>query len=452
LVDLVFHGGVGEIGGNKILLEDGDARVFIDFGKNFEKERLFFDQPYLAPREEKHLLSLGILPDIPGLYRKDPANPNVNAILLSHAHMDHTDYIRYVKSEVPVYCNETTLAMIMAREFSGKAPSDEYTIAKLTKTKGEQVVQNFNTLPTTKWTKIDSNVKVQPIEVDHSVLGACGFLIETSDGYIIYTGDFRMHGPRKKMSEDFIEKAKELKPKALIIEGTNIVGARVASEQEVLQKTNELISETTHLTMASFSTTDIERLLTFFASAKKHKKKLAISMKQAFLIHILKSKAKLNTIDLQDPDIYIFMREKKKYSEYENQIINNYLNVKQCEELSKIQEDLILVVSFFDMNEMCELKPKTGTKFILSHSEPHSEEMEIDHQKLLNWLEYYGIPLYHIHASGHAFPHQLKDAIAKIAPDKVFLIHTERPKLYERYLKDLGIDTQCPQHGKPYSL
>ena len=77
LVDLIFHGGVGEIGGNKILLKDGDTRVFIDFGKNFEKERLFFDQPYLAPREEKHLLSLGILPDIPGLYRKEEATSDV---------------------------------------------------------------------------------------------------------------------------------------------------------------------------------------------------------------------------------------------------------------------------------------------------------------------------------------------------------------------------------------
>lgn len=451
MVDLIFYGGVGEIGGNKILLKDGDARFFIDFGKNFEKERRFFDQPYLAPREEKHLLSLGILPDIGGLYRKDEAEPNVDAILLSHAHMDHTDYIRYVKSNVPVYCNEITWAMIMAKEFSGKAPSDEYTIAKLTKD-GEQMIQNFKPLPTAKWTKIASDIKVQPIEVDHSVLGACGFLIDTSDGYIVYTGDFRMHGPRKETSEKFIEKAEELKPKALIIEGTNIVDARVATEQEVFQKTNELISETTHLTMANFSTTDIDRLQTFFSLAKKHGKKLAISMKQAFLIHILKSKANLNTIDLKDPDIYIFMRKKKIPSAYERRIKGEYPNVKQCLELSKIQEELILVTSFFDMNEMCDLKPSTGTKFILSHSEPYNEEMEIDHQKLLNWLEHYGIPLYHIHASGHALPHQLKETIAKIAPNKVFLIHTERPKLYEKYVKDLNTETHCPQLGQTYSL
>lgn len=32
---LTFYGGVNEIGGNKILLEDKDTRVFLDFGKSF---------------------------------------------------------------------------------------------------------------------------------------------------------------------------------------------------------------------------------------------------------------------------------------------------------------------------------------------------------------------------------------------------------------------------------
>ena len=34
---LTFYGGVNEIGGNKILLEDKDTRVFLDFGKSFSR-------------------------------------------------------------------------------------------------------------------------------------------------------------------------------------------------------------------------------------------------------------------------------------------------------------------------------------------------------------------------------------------------------------------------------
>lgn len=45
---LRFYGGVGEIGGNKILLEDGDTRVFLDFGKSFGQEGEFCND-YMKP-------------------------------------------------------------------------------------------------------------------------------------------------------------------------------------------------------------------------------------------------------------------------------------------------------------------------------------------------------------------------------------------------------------------
>ena len=35
MTSLTFYGGVNEIGGNKILLEDKDAKVFLDFGMSF---------------------------------------------------------------------------------------------------------------------------------------------------------------------------------------------------------------------------------------------------------------------------------------------------------------------------------------------------------------------------------------------------------------------------------
>ena len=35
MTSLTFYGGVNEIGGNKILLEDKDTKVFLDFGLSF---------------------------------------------------------------------------------------------------------------------------------------------------------------------------------------------------------------------------------------------------------------------------------------------------------------------------------------------------------------------------------------------------------------------------------
>jgi len=53
----------------------------------------FYDEPYLRLREEKHLIYLGMLPEIDGLYKKDEAKPPVDVIVLSHPHADHWDYI-----------------------------------------------------------------------------------------------------------------------------------------------------------------------------------------------------------------------------------------------------------------------------------------------------------------------------------------------------------------------
>ena len=35
MTSLTFYGGVNEIGGNKILLEDRDTKIFLDFGQSF---------------------------------------------------------------------------------------------------------------------------------------------------------------------------------------------------------------------------------------------------------------------------------------------------------------------------------------------------------------------------------------------------------------------------------
>ena len=36
MVSITVYGGVCTIGGNKILLEDGDARLFFDFGTDYK--------------------------------------------------------------------------------------------------------------------------------------------------------------------------------------------------------------------------------------------------------------------------------------------------------------------------------------------------------------------------------------------------------------------------------
>lgn len=452
MVAITFYGGVNEIGGNKILIED-KLKIFLDFGKNYSREKRYFEEPFIKAREEAQLLELGILPCIKGLYEKEAETCDLGGVFISHPHTDHYDSIRFLKDCFPVYCGETAMNIILAREFSGQSIGEGYNIAKLTKTNGREVFKDFKPFRTGNVIKDFSPIEVTPVHVDHSVPGAYGFIVETSDGIIAYSGDIRMHGTKKGMSEDFIKKAKDSEPDILLIEGTHIDSSKIESEEEVGEKVENIISNTDGLVLAGFAGSDMDRLRTFYNAAKSQGKRLALSMKQAFMVHMLKDDPKLNLFKLDEPNVCIFQKNKKRAYEYENVIEANYgKNVINSSDVNKIQKEIIMVASLYDMNEMTEIKPVTGSVYILSSSEPFDEEMEISFDKLLNWLAHYGIPLYQTHASGHATPHELKRAIEEIKPKKVFPIHTNRPELFKRFISDIGINIELPEEGKIYSL
>ncbi|HZD13474.1 MAG TPA: hypothetical protein VE177_08160, partial [Candidatus Binatus sp.] len=113
-VRITFYGGVGEIGGNKIVVEDGDTRVFLDFGMSLQDRGRFFSEPFLSPRDQHGLIELGVLPRVDGLYRDDETNQAAEGVMLSHAHIDHAAYISLLNRKIPVYCGETTRMILEA--------------------------------------------------------------------------------------------------------------------------------------------------------------------------------------------------------------------------------------------------------------------------------------------------------------------------------------------------
>lgn len=86
---LTFLGATGTVTGSKYLLADGNKKILIDCG-------LFQGQKELRLRN----------------WDKPPVDPqNLNALLLTHAHLDHSGYIpKMVKNgfKGPIYCSEAT--------------------------------------------------------------------------------------------------------------------------------------------------------------------------------------------------------------------------------------------------------------------------------------------------------------------------------------------------------
>jgi hypothetical protein len=61
---LTFYGGIREIGGSKVLLQDKNTAIFLDFGKTYHESSKYFEE-FLNPRVVhglKDYLELGLLP------------------------------------------------------------------------------------------------------------------------------------------------------------------------------------------------------------------------------------------------------------------------------------------------------------------------------------------------------------------------------------------------------
>ena len=439
MTKLTFFGGVEEIGGNKILLEDRDTRVLLDFGMSFADRRRFYSDPWLSPRDEKGLLEFGILPRLEGAYRFEEKEATIDAVMLSHSHADHAAYIAFINRKIPVYCGETTritlegLAETRSRSF-------ETDISGL----------NFRTFRTGVKIRI-KDIEVEPYHVDHSTPGAYGYVIHTSNGAIVYTGDLRTHGSRPDLTRDFVEASAKAHPILMASEGTNIIGADVSSEDEVRSKASKVVAGTEKLALTDFSYADIDRLKTFHDVAKRNDRALAISLKQAHLLCKLRSDRKLEIPDVaSDRHIVIHRKRKKKYYNWEEKLLH-FENVREASEIRKHQDRLLLVCSFSDMGELVEIKPESGSNFILSSSEPFNEEREIEFDKFKNWLDHFGLPMYHIHSSGHVMPNELRRMISHIRPKTVLPLHTEHPALFARFMEKV-VKVELPKRLEPYHL
>jgi len=436
---ITFYGGVNEIGGNKILIKDKDTQIFLDFGMSFALRKQYYSTPLLMPRSEKGLIEFGIIPGLKGVYNFEESEPAIDAVFLSHSHMDHSAYISLLKEDIPVYCGESTAIILKALNVT-RLHGFEFNIDHV----------QFKTFRTGEKIKLGS-LEIEPIHVDHSVPGSYGFVIHTSSGTIVYTGDFRRHGLRPDLTEDFIEKAAENKPVALISEGTNLTGVEVSSEREVMKKINLMIKQTKGLFLTNFACADVDRLRSFYRAAVQNGRYLAITMRQAYLLHRLSEDTHLKIPRLKDENILIFQKSKKRYRSWEKQVME-LGRVINSSRISEMQSKIVLIISLYDMEELIEIKPDPGSCYVLSASEPFDEEMEIDFEKLINWLDHYGLPQYHTHVSGHITPLQLRSVLETIKPKKIFPIHTTRPELLRRFIRDLDSNVQIPEKGIEYTV
>ncbi len=545
MTSLTFYGGVGEIGGNKILLEDSGTRVFLDFGTRMGFSGSFFSE-FLGTRtntELKDRITIGALPKVSGIYRSDliqpldlepdfqsryekvlrpdsallrlnglysheeyvekNAEPYLDAILLSHAHLDHSGDIGFIHLSIPLFCSRETGVLVNAIDeittFKSNAlvskinrineNGDRSFFPASPKIVKEAVERDCKLLSDLEKTTV-GGITVTLIAQDHSVPGASSFLIETSEKRILYTGDIRFHGTHPLSIEEYAGKV-GADIDIMICEGTRIDSRRKVSEEEIKESIYKKISETKGLVFIDFSWKDTTRFETIKDAAKRAGRIFVINPRLAYILDRLGMQPK-------EEDVKVFLKRKDSclYSpgDYKNTKHELGYSVNWREdgidsthydmgvtalELAQNPEKYVMMLSFYDLNQIFDLADSEGriegSQFIRAQCEPFSDEMELDEERFINWLEKFGVQFDEVdallpngcsntscskikrrmdrsHASGHASGLELVELIETIMPKRLFPIHTEKPGLFKELLTGSGIEVVEPKVGKPYRL
>jgi ribonuclease J len=488
-VTITPYGGVGEIGGNKILVETAKTRIWLDFGLSFSQLGDYFSE-FLGPRRVNGLgdfFEMGLLPRLKGLYRSDflkrvsrtEEKLAFDGVFLSHPHVDHAGMIPLLHKDLPVYCGETAKLILQYIDDLGSGHDSEYLELKeyftgASPAKTPRYTRNVKTFRTGDTITFNhGDVTVEPVHVDHSVPGAYGFIIRAAGKVIAYTGDLRMHGPMAEMTHEFIRKAAAAEPDVLITEGTNIRAEaddefkERLGEAEVREKLLKLFKEAKGLVVTNFPMKDVDRFITFYEAAKEAGRKLVITLKQAYMLQLLlqdpKLKKKLPKVDDKHLIIYvkrtrdgkIVERGKLSWDEIEKEYVPAIIrpllqlpNARHYLDLKDRQHELVLYCDDFSLTELIDLKPVDGSIYVYSLVQPFNEEMRIDKERVKNWMTHFGLEWKTAHASGHLFEPEMRELIKRINPRTVIPIHTEAPGKF----REFGKPVILPEMGRPIGV
>ncbi|MBR1368449.1 hypothetical protein RJ53_02595 [Methanocalculus chunghsingensis] len=496
MAQVTIYGGAGSIGGNKIHIREGSSGLFLDFGIDFSMYSRFYGD-FLTPRSGRGIydyLHLGLLPPIAN-YRSDLTPPDltlkgmpqipVDALLLSHAHMDHVGLAGMLDTTIPLIASGTTLGLIKAMQDSGPArigsdpiytkertPHDERTLVAGRKAAigrdlivTDDITDSFrsliSTIPQGKGARINASVSlfhesnfpfsIESYPVDHSIPGATAFLLG-GDLSIAYTGDIRTHGRENAATSRFVDAARDTG--TLIIEGTRLLreedhSSPEVSEEEVAVNCREAVAEEEGLVIADFSPRNIERLMIFQEIADTCGRQLVVTAKDAYLLQAMAACGHPHLL----PSLLMYGGFTDPRIPGWKKGLSDQIIPVSSDEVKRDPGSYILCFSLYDLVALPDIAPEGGT-YISSTCEAFNEEMALDTARLVEWLDRFGICCHGLsgrspeavgfHASGHASPQDLEAIVDRIDPDLIIPVHTTAPEWYSRRWEQVVI----PQTGE----
>ena len=403
---VTIHRGSRQIGGSCVEIATENHRVLIDAGTPLDDS---------APRE---------LPPIAGVSL--PGKPP-DALLLSHAHIDHSGLISKVPSVVPVYLTKGTSKMLQAGHiFCGQTKLPRERECKLTPRRAERI----------------GDITVTALPVDHSIFGAVAFLIEAAGRRVLYSGDLRLHGREPWLTRDLIAAAGAAPLDLLLIEGTHLsrrLDAIATTEPELEEKITDLVAAAPSLALAFLSPQHIQRLLGFYHAACHTGRTFVVDSYTAFVLHGLRFEPGVPD-PAKSPGLRVrFIESQPHIPQVEKRVTHSRITLDEV--LAKPERHVLLCRPNMIKHDLGGTVPaKTLGLYSMWHGYLNRKD---DWRKTQRIIAEAGGDFVQCHTSGHATVPDLVKLINDLRPRRIVPIHTERPEV----LKELVPNVEIAEDG-----
>lgn len=213
MLKIVPLGGLGEIGLNSMVIEQGDDRMLVDAGLMFAS-----NEPGAGV----------IYPDFSYLYSQPD---KLKGVFLTHAHEDHlgalSDLLKAVN--VPVYGAPFTVALARLKLEEANVEADLREVGP-----GERI-------------PLSDTMSLEPVRMAHSIPDAAGCFVHTPEGTVLHTGDFKIDRTPtdgRTVDEERLARAGDEGLRLLLSDSTNAERDDETGSEAIVARAFERLFET----------------------------------------------------------------------------------------------------------------------------------------------------------------------------------------------------------------
>lgn len=399
-------GGLGEIGLNMMVLECHNRILLIDCGLMFPDEDMF-----------------GVDIVIPDFKYLEGRSSDIEALILTHGHDDHIGAVPYfLRHHQPlVIGSELTLSLL----------ESHLQDHKLNGSLRKQVVGSRSKLSLGPFT-------VEFLPVTHSIVGGFALGIETSQGLIVHSGDFKLdHNPFEGEMTDLKKLAEygEHGVTCLMADSTNVEReGYTISEREIALELQNIFLGCKGRILVSLFASNQQRIQQIFDIARRFNRRVVLNGKS--IVDNVSITRRLGLLKIEDRQL-VDLNNMEAMNK-ENLVI--LCTGSQGEPLS--------VLSRISAGSHKQIKIEKGDTVILSSKSIPGNERAVTH--LINELYRQGAEVIYegiskIHTSGHAYQEELKLLLKLTRPTHFIPIHGEYRHLVQhaRLAQTMGVGEDC---------